>query len=174
MMARRSLLLLPATALLALLPASAWSAPAAYKLVVATGKPTLPGHIAGLLERNLPRTAIVAMPAAERYRRYAGFPVPACSGTEYFLLAHGQRLIAFGCLDKTTAAAALQNMRRALARDRATLLESNTEALYDGALASAAAGDYPAARRYVRAAVTRGAPRAEFALRLQRLPALRP
>lgn len=153
----------------AVLQRPTWSAPAAYELLLA-GESTVPSdRVAGLLERNLPQVAIVALLSAERYRQYAHFPVAACKGTEYFLLAHGKRLIAFGCFDDSTAAPELQKIRLALGRDSDTARESSKEALFDGALHSAAAGNWPAAWRY--AGSDRSGPRAvaDFEARLQRV-----
>ncbi|GAB4425746.1 MAG: hypothetical protein OHK0011_07080 [Turneriella sp.] len=146
-----------------------WPAPAAYELLLASDSAVPPERVAGLLERNLPQLVIIPLSPAERYRQYAHFPVGACTGTEYFLLAHGKRLIAIGCLDDSSAATEVQKIRRALQADRATLRELSTEALYDGALYSAAAGQWPEARRYAGAASSRKPADARFVKRLQRL-----
>ncbi|MFZ5630522.1 MAG: hypothetical protein ACOY5B_15425 [Spirochaetota bacterium] len=169
MTARLSGFFLAVLTVVAVLPTAAWSAPAAYELLLASEKVSPADRVAGLLERNLPRVAIIGVAPAERYRRYAQFPVAACTGTEYFLIAHGKRLIAFGCLDDASAAAELQKIRLALSRDSDTVRERSKEALYDGALNSAAAGNWPAARRYA-AVARRGAQAdAEPAARLLRL-----
>jgi hypothetical protein len=147
----------------------AWSAPTAYELLLESQTVTLPDRVGGLLERNLPQVKITPILPAQRYREYAQFPVPACNGDEYFLLAHGKRLIAFGCLRDSSAAAEVQKIRRALQADRDTVGERSTESLYDGALHSAAAGQWPEARRYAGAAGIRAPTDARLVERLQRL-----
>jgi len=153
-------LLIPA---LLLSPAS--SAPFMYELLLAAPNARLDERIAGLLERNLPEVTLTAILPAERYRKYPHFPVGACSGNEYFLLAHGKRLIAFGCIDDSSAAAELGKIRRALIRER----ETSAEALYDAALQSAAAGEWPNAREYARRARARGGISKTMVARLQQL-----
>lgn len=158
-----------AVVLFALLLWPALSAPPTYELLIAAPNAAPADRVAGLLERNLPEVALSGILPAERYRKYARFPVAACSGREYYLLAHGKRLIAFGCIDDASATTELQKIRRALARDRDTVRESTTEALYDGALNSAAAGELPESRRY--AGLARRRPQADTRLvdRLQRV-----
>lgn len=146
-----------------------WSAPVAYEMLLAA-EPAAPSEqVAGLLERNLPQVSITVLSPADRYRQYPHFPVTACMGTEYFVLAHGQRLIAFGCLAKSSAAAEVLKIRRALSRDEEIMRADSKEILYDAALHSAAAGNWPAARRYAAAYRVKIGATAGFEVRLQRL-----
>ncbi len=146
-----------------------WPAPVAYELIVADESGAPAERVGGLLDRNLPGVAVSALVPAERYRRYPYFPVAACSGSEYFLVAHGKRLIAFGCVDDSSAAAELGKIRRALRQDLDTLRGTDVVALYDAALQSAAAAEWPQARRYLRAARARQPGDEQLRQRLQRL-----
>jgi hypothetical protein len=147
---------------------AAWSAPTAYELLLESPSARLPERVGGLLERNLPQVKITPILPAQRYREYAHFPVPACNGNEYYLLAHGKRLIAFGCLCESSAAAEFQKIRRALRADSDTVKGRSVAALYDGALNSAAAGQWAEAESYIRAAARRQ-PGSSLTRQLERL-----
>lgn len=105
-------------------------------------------RIADFLERNLPQSRLVAMPAQTRYQKFPHFPVPACKGVEYYLIAFGKRLIAFGCLSADAEAIAIEAMRRAIDLDRQAEQRRSPAALESLVLASAATGDFAAARRF--------------------------
>ncbi len=154
---------------LVLLLRPAWSAPASYELLIEAPHALISERLSGFLERNLPEVAVVSVLPGERYRKFAQFPVSACTGSEYFLIAHGKRLIAFGCMDDASVATEFMKIRRALQSDREIIREPTADALYDGALYCAAAGEWAAARRYAELVRTRRSGDAVLHNRLLRL-----
>lgn len=68
-------------------------------------------------KRVLGNTRVFTMSKAERYRLYPHWPMPACTGSEYYLLAEGNKLVATGCFAPKEAAVVLGQLR-ALLRSR--------------------------------------------------------
>lgn len=113
--------------------------PARYQIILA---PIRGGHdrqLAELFERQLPAAEIRSMAWQQRYRQYPHFPVTACTGEEYFALADGRRLVAFGCLNRENAAIEARRLREAIANDVRGRPKTVGQAM-DAALASLAAG----------------------------------